>query len=255
MIDTFTIVCCTVIIVAFFWALLYIYDTEDIALPRKRQWIEQLPSLISTLGVLGTFAGITKGLLAFDTKDLDNSIPELLNGMKTAFFTSLFGMIGSMILNRVVSHKFDVSKQPSDIDKAAKQIVDAISANNTSLLATIAENQDKLPQILADSNKDVVDKLSKDETVKAIHQDLQQVKDDVEILKGRQEELEDLIKDIKTACLVSNEEHPRLRAVVVTATESINTMDNNIAELKDKVEEISETANDIKEDLEDSGKE
>lgn len=41
---------------------------------QKRRWIESLPSLISTLGVLGTFSGITLGLWFFDTKNLNDSI-------------------------------------------------------------------------------------------------------------------------------------------------------------------------------------
>lgn len=69
--------------------------------------IEMTPSLVSTLGVLGTFAGITLGLYFFDTKDLTHSIPLLLNGLKTAFFTSLAGMIGSLILSGQVNKLFD----------------------------------------------------------------------------------------------------------------------------------------------------
>ena len=123
MLDTFTIICCTIILLAFIAAYAYINSTADNTLPKKRQWIEQLPSFISTLGVLGTFAGITKGLMNFDTGDLDHSIPLLLDGMKTAFFTSLLGMIGSLVLNRKVSHKFDISKQPSDAEVAADTLV------------------------------------------------------------------------------------------------------------------------------------
>lgn len=50
----------------------------------------------ASLGVLGTFVGITISLLSFDTHNLENSVPALLDGMKAAFFTSIFGMIGSL---------------------------------------------------------------------------------------------------------------------------------------------------------------
>ena len=73
----------------------------------NRRWIESLPSMISTLGVLGTFGGITLGLLFFDTNNLNVSIPLLLSGLKTAFFTSLAGMIGSLLLNRKVASLYD----------------------------------------------------------------------------------------------------------------------------------------------------
>ena len=82
-------------------------EQEDNAL-EHRGFIEMIPSLVSTLGVLGTFAGITLGLLFFDTGNLAQSIPLLLNGLKTAFFTSLAGMIGSLVLSSKVN---DYDKQ------------------------------------------------------------------------------------------------------------------------------------------------
>lgn len=50
----------------------------------------------ASLGVLGTFIGITFGLLFFDTHNLEKSVPALLDGMKSAFFTSIVGMAGSL---------------------------------------------------------------------------------------------------------------------------------------------------------------
>ena len=52
----------------------------------NRRQVEMFPSLVSTLGVLGTFIGISIGLLNFKPDELEESIPELLAGLKTAFF-------------------------------------------------------------------------------------------------------------------------------------------------------------------------
>ena len=102
-------------------------QNENRALIQKRRWIESLPSLISTLGVLGTFSGITLGLWFFDTKNLNDSIPLLLSGLSTAFFTSLAGMIGSLILNRYVSSLYDEQDGGvSDINQAAALITKAM---------------------------------------------------------------------------------------------------------------------------------
>lgn len=96
-------------------------------LMNHRGIIEMIPSLISTLGVLGTFAGITMGLYYFDTKDLTTSIPLLLNGLKTAFFTSLAGMVGSLILSGQVNKFFDEKAGGvSDSAEAAGMIVKAL---------------------------------------------------------------------------------------------------------------------------------
>ena len=118
-----------VIIIAAFWAWRYIKrQKKNNTLLAKRRWIDQLPSLISTLGVLGTFLGITLGLIFFDTDDLDNSIPKLLSGLKTAFFTSLAGMLGSLFLSKVVSSSFDKRDGGiSDTSQAAGEICRAVS--------------------------------------------------------------------------------------------------------------------------------
>lgn len=102
-------------------------QNENKELIQKRRWIESLPSMVSTLGVLGTFGGITLGLWFFNTKELNDSIPLLLSGLKTAFFTSLAGMIGSLVLNRMVSRLYDEQDGGvSDINQAAALITKAM---------------------------------------------------------------------------------------------------------------------------------
>lgn len=50
----------------------------------------------TTLGMLGTFVGIAVGLCSFDSSNINNSIPQLLSGLKFAFVTSIVGLICSM---------------------------------------------------------------------------------------------------------------------------------------------------------------
>lgn len=106
--DIATIVMVVFIVLAVMAARIYVNRAaKRRTLDINRRWIESLPSMISTLGVLGTFGGITLGLLFFDTNNLNVSIPLLLSGLKTAFFTSLAGMIGSLLLNRKVASLYD----------------------------------------------------------------------------------------------------------------------------------------------------
>ncbi len=109
------------------WVYFHIQRKND-CLIKKRRWIENLPTLISSIGVLGTFAGITLGLINFDPNNLDESIPLLLGGLKTAFFTSLAGMLGSMILSKIVSTGYDdKDKGVSDINQAASLITQSVA--------------------------------------------------------------------------------------------------------------------------------
>lgn len=51
-----------------------------------------VPALLTSIGVLGTFVGIFIGLLDFNVSAIEKSVPLLLEGMKTAFLTSVIGM-------------------------------------------------------------------------------------------------------------------------------------------------------------------
>lgn len=67
------------------------------------QFTNYAPTLLTSLGILGTFAGIIIGLLAFNTADIDASIGPLLSGLKTAFISSLAGMLLSIIYKAIVT--------------------------------------------------------------------------------------------------------------------------------------------------------
>ena len=61
-----------------------------------------VPAMLTTIGILGTFAGISLGLVGLDygagqsSGELLIAAKELLSGMKTAFITSLFGMLAAL---------------------------------------------------------------------------------------------------------------------------------------------------------------
>ncbi|KGO04268.1 MotA/TolQ/ExbB proton channel family protein [Porphyromonas gulae] len=108
----------TILVVGIFLAFIFLLietrrSKSKGNLANKYRTISAFPGFISTLGVLGTFIGITKGLMFFDTNDLDNSIPKLLSGLKLAFITSLMGMIGSLILSRIINHLYDKQERES----------------------------------------------------------------------------------------------------------------------------------------------
>ncbi len=60
-----------------------------------------LKSVITSVGILGTFVGIYLGLADFDHRPgkIDSSITELLGGMRFAFATSIFGIFFSIVLS------------------------------------------------------------------------------------------------------------------------------------------------------------
>ena len=59
-------------------------------------YITYIPTALTSLGILGTFTGIVIGLWTFDLNQIDISIAALLDGLKTAFVTSIFGIFLSI---------------------------------------------------------------------------------------------------------------------------------------------------------------
>lgn len=104
-----------------------------------------IPNLIAGLGIIGTFFGIFMGLLEFDTVNLDKSIPKLLEGMKTAFFTSLVGLVLSNIL------KSFQSKMIKEAIRNEKENVGEVS------LEKIATLMFEMKEAIVQSNKQVVE--------------------------------------------------------------------------------------------------
>ena len=64
----------------------------------KRSALRFSQSTTTVLGILGTFVGIYLGLKDFDTNNIEQSVPPLLAGLKTAFLTSIFGILKPSVL-------------------------------------------------------------------------------------------------------------------------------------------------------------
>jgi uncharacterized protein YoxC len=66
--------------------------------------IESIPNVFVTLGLFGTFTGIAYGLLNFDTTPdhIKDSIKLLLDGLKSAMFTSIVGILLSLIFSKII---------------------------------------------------------------------------------------------------------------------------------------------------------
>ncbi len=54
--------------------------------------VELGPTILTTLGIFGTFLGVAIGLAHFDSSNVQASVPALLAGLKTAFWASVFGV-------------------------------------------------------------------------------------------------------------------------------------------------------------------
>jgi len=121
----------------FCWAILLILvaSIHQAAKGRHSRFLQHAPNVMTSLGILGTFVGIVIGLLEFDVTAIDTSIRYLLEGMKTAFITSLVGMLASITFKSLDAWKFapkrDASSTPDEVTPA--HILGSLDRQNATL--------------------------------------------------------------------------------------------------------------------------
>lgn len=93
---------------------------------RNRLSKSQLGGFALAAGITGTFFGIFIGLLEFDTNDIEGSVPLLLDGLKTAFITSLAGLFANLIVK--VYPKIYFIKDPVESDDVGEEIIKALQS-------------------------------------------------------------------------------------------------------------------------------
>ncbi len=116
------------------------------------------PSIFTTAGIFFTFLGIAQGLYNFDPQKIETSIPSLLEGLKTAFIASVFGVgIALSIKLRVVL--FGLSKKDSDAVNEDASVGDLVHQLGEVQKALVGDDDSTVLSQLKLSRQDMNDKL------------------------------------------------------------------------------------------------
>jgi len=138
-------------------------------------------NLLPILGVIGTFAGICIGLADFNSNEIEKSVPLLLQGLKTAFWTSLIGTSLAVFFNVWYSFKDkkDVDDEDDEIPLLKLQIkeLQAISEKFNSFLDNQTINNDSLKNLTDFFNNNENKNLKK----------FEEIKDELKVLNEKQE--------------------------------------------------------------------
>ena len=174
------------------------------------------PTIVS-LGILGTFIGVFIGLWYFDTDNISESVPKLLEGLKIAFVTSIIGMIIASVL--AIWEKFSKKAQGDDETEIMQSINRSLlnfQEDSKKGFATLhdqmsllrKENADKLSTLVEATNngfettnkslKEAIDTLSKGATEEII-QALEKVISDFN--QNLTKQFGDNFKELNQACL------------------------------------------------------
>lgn len=88
------------------------------------------PTILTSTGIFGTFIGVALGLLEFDTGDIQSSVPGLIEGLQTAFWTSIAGLMGALLVKfrhlatTLRQHRRQSSYEAATVDDLANLLSD-----------------------------------------------------------------------------------------------------------------------------------
>lgn len=137
--DVFIVVLLSVFAIAFY------HKRQD----KHASFTNYAPTLLTSIGILGTFTGIVSGLLNFDHENIQASINLLLGGLKTAFITSILGVFLSLLYKSLVAFGLISKVRPV----AGKEKEDVDSKDMYAALIAQVEAINKLNGAISDSDE------------------------------------------------------------------------------------------------------
>jgi len=121
-----------------------------------------IASLTITIGIFGTFFGVFIGLLNFNPEDITASIPKLINGLQTAFVTSIAGLLANLILRIKPSiYGFIEEVIGKKSDDLAEQMVESLNRVANSISGDGESTMVTQLQKIRTTNSDGFDKMNK----------------------------------------------------------------------------------------------
>lgn len=93
------------------------FNPEMIDREAKKNLLNLIPGAMTGMGILGTFIGLAFGLQEFNTgtsAEIESSIAPLMDGIKVAFHTSIYGMVFSLFFNLIYKNTLEIAYESLD---------------------------------------------------------------------------------------------------------------------------------------------
>ena len=189
-------------------------------------------NLLPILGVIGTFLGICLGLANFDSNEIESSVPQLLQGLKTAFWTSFIGTSWAVFLNIRYSSKDREDNEEDEISLLKLQIEELKKLNNN--FYNLVEENKIEKNSLYQLNKEMLENIkannSRNENLLQL-ENLKNIKDEIILLNQKQDSRDEILNNLKLIL------------------EDINSFKESLNLISDKFENLKEISNSQLENL------
>lgn len=192
---------------------------------------EKAPTFLTTLGIFATFFAIAMGLLEFNTSNITNSVPALLESMKTAFWASVFG-VGSALTFKLRDILSTNHEEFSDNEEFHQILIEELRGLRE-------ENKELLEQSIKSQNEALskIAKSSSEELVKAL-QDV--IKDfNAKINEQFGENFKQLNQAVEKIVVWQKQ----YTDYIDTSTNSLNQLIENIEKSTNKLNSVIEQSN------------
>lgn len=121
----------------------FINSNTAVQAPAHGQFAELIPGMMTSLGVLGTFVGLVQGLSGLEIQSanvavLQQSIAQLIEGMNSAFYTSIAGVVCAVSFQLI--RRMYISSATDALNhfvQACQTIVSKPYTQDTKLIQTI----------------------------------------------------------------------------------------------------------------------
>ena len=214
---------------------------------KRNFYINLLPILV----VIGTFLGICLGLANFNSNEIESSVPQLLQGLKTAFWTSFIGTSWAVFLNIRYSSKDREDNEEDEISLLKLQIEELKKLNNN--FYNLVEENKIEKNLLYQLNKEMLENIkannSRKENLLQL-ENLKNIKDEIILLNQKQDSRDEILNNLKLILEDINSLKESLN-LISNKFENLKEISNSQLENLKKIEDYTFVLDDIYNSLDD----
>jgi len=156
--------------------IVFIYAFNGIS--KRTSLSNDATSILTTIGIFFTFLGISIALFNFDPQNINESIPQLLGGLKVAFLSSVAGL-GSGLVYKFIKPLYEIQTEsgrsdigPEDLYSSLQKIDASINDGNKTIKDSLVGDGDASLSTqfgkLRNDFRDFADKVTEDSSQKLI---------------------------------------------------------------------------------------
>lgn len=206
--------------------------------------LTSIPNVFVTLGLFGTFTGIAYGLFYFDTNPsvIKESIKILLEGLRMAMFTSIYGIIWSLIFSNIIKIKINSKVIPQsesaeliELRKLNENFYDFKNAISTSHYNALVES---LKEVLGNFNEVFLGFINE-----LVEQNFEELTNTIHQLNEWQKNHKDQVESLTSAYVELVSQHNEFVEKTFEWVERLDEISGQSSKLQIVIDEFNEAFN------------